>query len=49
VSDAIVMMVVDDNVGDNLASPMNSPLLSPDANETALNPMDIHDSTHLRT
>jgi hypothetical protein len=49
VSDAMVMMAADDNVGDNLVSPMKSPHLSPDANTIALNPLDIHDSTHLRT
>jgi hypothetical protein len=49
VSDAMVMMAADDTDGDNLVSPMNSPRLSPDANATALNPLDIHDSTHLRT
>jgi hypothetical protein len=48
-SDTMVMMAADDNIGDNLVSPMNSPRLSPDANAIALNPMDIHDSTHLRT
>jgi hypothetical protein len=49
VSDAMIMMASDDNVGDNLVSPMNSPRLSADANAIALNPLDIHDSTHLRT
>jgi hypothetical protein len=34
---------------DNLVSPMNSPRLTPDANATALNSLDIHDYTHLRT
>jgi hypothetical protein len=48
-SDAMVMMEADDTIGDNLVSPMNSPCLSPDANATTLNPLDIHDSTHLRT
>jgi hypothetical protein len=49
VSDVMVMMVADDTIGDNLVSPMNSPRLSPDANTTTLNPLDIHDSIHLRT
>jgi hypothetical protein len=49
VSDVMVMMAVDDTLGDNLVSPMNSPRLSPDASAIALNPLDIHDSTHLRT
>jgi hypothetical protein len=48
-SDVIVKMAADDEVGDNLVSPMNSPRLSPDANATALNPLDIHDSAHLPT
>jgi hypothetical protein len=45
VSDAMVMMAADDTIGDNLVTPMNSPCFSPDANATALNPLDIHDST----
>jgi hypothetical protein len=49
VSDAMVMMAMDDTDGDNLVSLMNSPRLSPDPNATTLNPLDIHDSTHLRT
>jgi hypothetical protein len=49
VSDVMVMMAADDIIGDNLVSPMNSPCLSPDANAIALNPLDIHDSTPLRT
>jgi hypothetical protein len=48
-SDAMVMMAVDDTDEDNLVSPMNSPCLTPDANATVLNPLDIHNSTHLRT
>jgi hypothetical protein len=49
VSDVMVMMAGDDTNDDNLVPPMNSPRLTPDANATALNPLDIHDSTHLRT
>jgi hypothetical protein len=49
VRDAMVMMVADDTIGDNLVSPMNSPRLSPDANTTTLNPLDIHHSIHLHT
>jgi hypothetical protein len=45
----MVMMAADDNIGDNLVSLMNSPRLSTYANETALTPLDIQDSTHLRT
>jgi hypothetical protein len=45
----MMMMATDDTYEDNLVSPMNSPRLSPDANATTLNPLDIHDSTHLRT
>jgi hypothetical protein len=49
VSDTMVKMAADDNIRDNLVSVMNSPSLSHDANAIALNPLDIHDSTHLRT
>jgi hypothetical protein len=49
VSDATVMMAADDTDEDNLVSSMNSPRLSSDANAIALNPLDIHDSTHLHT
>jgi hypothetical protein len=48
-SDVMVMMAGDDTDEDNLVPPMNSPCLTPDANATALNPLDIHDSTHLCT
>jgi hypothetical protein len=48
-SDAMVMMAADDTDEDKVVSPMNSPRWSPDANATALNPLDIQASTHLRT
>ena len=40
---------LDELEGDNLYDVVNLSCLIPDANATALNPIDIRNSTHLRT